>query len=194
MTRFLSLAVLLILTAVSHAQFMIRLHPPSAAPRPAGVIPPPAVPISGQPFGRTVPAVNSAPYLSFNPWGFYSGYPAFYPSWQEPDNPGMVINNFYNVPAPPPVVMPPKPAPLPVEMKAQLILNVPRGAEVIVSGKKLDSAIRPLVVFSPDLKPGERFLFDVKVTWREGDKSEERTRQLQLEAGDEKSLSFFPGR
>ena len=104
----------------------------------------------------------------------------------------MVINNYYTIPAPAAAAVPPRPALRPAETKARLILNVPRGAEVVVSGRKQDTANRPLVVVSPDLKPGESHVFEVRVIWREGDKTEERTRQIRLEAGDEKSLSFFP--
>lgn len=188
-----SLTMVLILAEAGSAQFKIGLRPVAPAPVPQGVIPAPALPIPGQPIGRPS-NTNPAPYLNFNPWGFYSGYLPFYPSWDEPANPGSVINNYYNFPAAPAVKTPaPRPMAPPVT-KARLILKVPKGAVVTVSGKTYESDTGTVLTESPDLKPGEQHLFDVKVVWKEGDKTEERTRRLRLEAGDEKSLSYFAGK
>lgn len=199
MTRISTLTVVTILLAVtapSQAQFSIGLRPPAPAPMLAGVPPAPAVPIPGQGFGRTNPsAPATSPYLRLNPLGFYSGYFPIYPSWDEPENPRTVINNiYYNNIAPMPQAVAIPRIPPPVITKARLILKVPRDAEVTVSGKKMDAASGSVIVESPDLKPGERHLFDVKVTWKEGEKTEERTRQIRLEAGDEKSLSYYGGK
>ena len=185
MTRLLILAILPFLPTVATAQVI-------TGPRPAGVIPPPMLPLLGSPLGQKAPAVRPAPYLWVNPFGFYSGYPPLWPSWEEPAAPPAqsIVNNYFLVPAAPPAPQSPVPAPT----KARLILSVPRGAEVAVGGVAVDTAARPVVVDSPTLKPGQTYLFDVKVTWKEGDKTEMRTRQFRVEAGDEKSLSYFAGK
>ena len=174
------------------------------APQPAGVIRPVSLPITGSltPPSPTSP-IAPFPRRSFNmfpgltPWAGGFGYGGLYPYYY--DDP-----YYYQptvaapVPAPQPVtnvtnliVTPPEQPP---ELRARLNLNVPPNAKVLLNGKEVDTATRPLVLESPVLKDGQQYMFDVKVSWREGDKTEERARAVAVDAGESKTLTYLATR
>jgi hypothetical protein len=101
------------------------------------------------------------------------------------------VNNY--VPVPVPVLTTPA-APVVVEKKARLLLNLPPNSQVWVNDKPLDAAADPLLVESPDLQAGQRYTFAIKVVWMEGTQREERTRAVTVSVGDQKSLTYFAGK
>ena len=83
----------------------------------------------------------------------------------------------------------PLPTPQPADLKARLTLNVPAHAQVFLGGKEVDAAATPVILESPELREASA-TFDVKVTWKERDKVEERARKVTVDAGDNKSLTY----
>src|SRR5262249_2511887 len=79
----------------------------------------------------------------------------------------------------------------PPELRVRLNLNGPPNAKVVLAGKDVDTAAQPLVLESPVLKEGQKYTFDVKVSWREGDKTEERARVVAVDAGESKTLTYL---
>lgn len=192
----ITIATLLTIFAVpGNAQISVGLRPSTPSVQLGGVPPPPAVPIPGQGFGRTnLAAPSVAPSVRINPLGFYSGYWPIYPSWDETENPRASVNNYFFIaPSQSPAVAS-LARPMIHVTKAKLRLSIPSGAEVYVSGKKLSSVSGNLILESPELATGEKHLFDLRVTWKEGGRTEERIRQIRVEAGDEKSLTYFGGK
>jgi uncharacterized protein (TIGR03000 family) len=82
----------------------------------------------------------------------------------------------------------------PSDRRARLALDVPANARVWLAGQPVDMTVRPVVLESGVLGPGQTFTFDVKVTWPEGDKTEERTRTVTVDAGNRVSVTYFGGR
>jgi hypothetical protein len=62
---------------------------------------------------------------------------------------------------------------------------------VLLAGTEVDAAVRPLILESPVLREGQSYTFDVKVSWIEGSKTEERGRKVTVEAGENKSLTYL---
>lgn len=182
----------LLLVAQLQAQFIIRTPGPVGGGFRPNIIPQPMMPIPGISSPPRLNALPSTGYLNIQPLGIYSGIWPFYPTWNPPTNTQNIINNnYFSAPVPANPVLPP---PEKIETKARVILFVPRSAEVIVNGQKQDTRSRPIVVESPDLREGQRHTFDLKITWKEGDLTEERTRQITVERGDEKSLIYNAGK
>ncbi|HJZ92988.1 MAG TPA: hypothetical protein VKE40_19085 [Gemmataceae bacterium] len=193
-------AAALAIGAAAHGQVFPRpaTHIP---PQPAGVIRPVSLPITGSltppsptspitPFPRR--STNLFPGLT--PWagGFsYGGlYPYYYddpyyyqPAVAAPVPPPQPVTNVTNL-----IVTTPEQPP---ELRARLNLNVPPNAKVLLAGKDVDTAAQPLVLESPVLKEGQKYTFDVKVSWREGDKTEERARVVAVDAGESKTLTYL---
>jgi uncharacterized protein (TIGR03000 family) len=201
MIRILSAgAAALVLCATADAQF-VRHRAPA---QPAGVIRPVSLPITGSltppsPIAPIPPTPRAPLSLvpGFNPgfgFGFGGLWPLYYddPFYQQPlvpaaatapaSNVTNVTNVNYIVPPPPP------------ELRAKLTLNIPPNAKVLLAGKEVDTAALPVVLESPVLREGQRYVFDVKVSWREGDKTEERARTVSVDAGDSKSMTYLSGR
>lgn len=195
----LAWTILLLLPLGASAQIIITGSRPIApAPRPAGVIPTPVLPMAGQPFSTRTASQFPVSGVNISPWGLFTGYvPYYWPAWGSSSF-STRTDVVFPVPTPAPAPVSASlsvlPLPMAVSKTAKLILLVPNGAEVLVSGIKQDTKFRPIIVESPELKLGQSYLFDVKVTWKEGERTEERTRQLQVEAGDEKSLTYFGNR
>jgi uncharacterized protein (TIGR03000 family) len=140
---------------------------------------------SGPVYPLPRPARFGAPY--YGPWG----YSPFWPVWYDTD-PLPVVNSVvpvpvYTAPSQTTTIVLPTP---PVELRARLALTVPLRSRVWVGGKEVDANAAPLVLESPPLRADQSYTFDVKVTWPEGDKTEERTRSVIVGAGDEKSLTY----
>ena len=175
-------------------------------PQPGGVISPPSMPLPGAMVGP-VPSPSSPmrplprPYLAANPyfgaWGGGYYYPDYYWPWPdiydvEPTLPYTYRAAQFSAPityvAPTytTVVAPAQPT----ELRARLALNVPMRARIWVGGKEIDANTKPLVLESPPLQAGQAYTFDVKVTWPENGKTEERTRSVTVEAGDQTSLTY----
>ncbi len=195
MMRIAAALVLLPLLAVhAKAQIIIRTNPVHSRPQPIGVIPPPTLPVT-----RTVALGPPAPGIRHHRFGsrfyvnpYYSlwGYPPVWPDWDGYQTTPTIVNNYIPIPVPTP---PEQPVP-PPELRAQLTLHVPPGSSVWLAGKEVDAAVSPLVLQSPVLNEGQSYTFDVKVKWREGRKTEERSRVVTVEAGDTKSLTYLAAR
>jgi uncharacterized protein (TIGR03000 family) len=196
-------AAALAICAAAHGQLFPRpaTHIP---PQPAGVIRPVSLPITGSltPPSPTSPIpplprrqLNLIPGLT--PWGGGFSYGGLYPLYYDDPyyyQPAMIA------PAPAPAPAPnvtnifvTAPTP-PAELRARLNLNVPGNAKVFMNGKEVDTAAQPLVLESPVLKEGQQYTFDVKVSWREGAKSEERARTVAVDAGESKTLTYLTAR
>jgi len=191
-----ALALLLVLSAGAWAQLIVRPH--ARMLQPAGVIQAPALPIG--PGSLTPPSPVGAPrvlpraFLTPNPFNNLYGFAPYLPAYYDSDP--LFLTNYVPLPAPFPVPEP-RPAPvsdpLPVttvDFKARLTLNIPAQAQVWVAGKEVDAAANPVILESPDLREGQRYSFDVKVVWKERDKSRERRRTVTVDAGDNKSLTY----
>jgi uncharacterized protein (TIGR03000 family) len=194
-------AVLLIGTAASAQPAIHNGHGGHTSWQPAGVITAPSLPIPVGQVGGVPGAIVNRPFpRRFRPgnalFGSYGYYPAY--DWAGPD--------YYDAEAaypalawPPqfspttyvtPTYTPPAPT-VPAERPARLQLTVPLRARVWLAGKEVDAKASPLELQSPPLEPGQTYTFDVKVTWPAGDKTEERTRTVSVEAGERMSLKYF---
>jgi uncharacterized protein (TIGR03000 family) len=80
------------------------------------------------------------------------------------------------------------------DLRARLALEVPTNAKVWLAGKPVDTTVRPVVLESRVLGRGQTFTFDVRVTWPDGNKMEERTRTVTVDAGHRMSVTYFGGR
>lgn len=200
MIRILSAgAAALAFCATADAQ-LIRSRAPA---QPAGVIRPVSLPIPGSltppsPVAPIPPAPRAFHTMSgLNPWFGLGGYGAYWPLYYDdplsqpiiPAAASAPTTNVTNI-----TVAAPTPPPPPPELRAKLTLNIPPHAQVLLAGKPVDTAALPVVLESPVLKEGQRYLFDVKVSWREGDKMEERSRSVSVDAGDSKSVTYLAGR
>lgn len=192
-----SIALALVVCTSAEAQIYIRPHPPRPVRivQPAPVFPPVYLPIA--PGALSTPGVGPArpPLRQFllNPyygvWGYGGwGYDPYWPGYYETTPP--IVNQYIPVPTPAPA-----PAPEPVEPpRARLTLNVPAGARVWLGGKEVDAGVSPLVLESPFLREGQAYTFDVKVTWLEGTRTEERSRKVTVPADESRSLTYFAAR
>jgi uncharacterized protein (TIGR03000 family) len=193
-----ALALLLAFSAEAWAQLIARPGPRIV--RPAGVIQPPSLPFVGSqgvPSPVQPPRVLPRPFLGLNPYNDYfpygfGGYAPYWPGYYDYDS----MSTTNNVPLatvpeprPAPVSAPPTSAP-PPETKARLTLNVPPGAVVTLAGQEVDSAANPVLLESPDLREGQRYTFDIRVTWKERNKMQERARKVVIDVGDTKSLTY----
>src|SRR5262245_50749182 len=188
-----ALALLLVFSAEAWAQLIARPGPRIS--RPAGVIQPPSLPIAGSltaPSPTSPARVFPRPFLGLNPYyGYgYGGYAPYWPDYYDYDSMNAPNVPLATVPEPKqaPISAPPTSAP-PPETKARLTLNIPPGALVTLAGQEVDSAANPVLLESPDLREGQRYTFDIKVSWKERDKMQERARKVVVDAGDTKSLT-----
>jgi hypothetical protein len=190
MMRIWVLLLLGILALDARAQFAIGV-------RPTGVVTPIPRPATGA--GVNFPRANIVPHrmaFNVNPFGFYGGglpfYPSYFPDWNDPGQQQPIINNIIQVPTPAPArVSAPEPvAVTPPETKAYLTLNIPPGSKVWSHGQEVDTKAVPIILESPDLKPNQSYTFDVKISWMEGDRKEERTRSLAVPVGENRSLTY----
>ena len=184
------LGALLLLGLPAEAQ-VVRGGRPASVPRPAGVPAPILMPTANPASARPAPPMRpyrTAGYPRYGLVGFggYYDYP-YYPYDDDYDRPSTVVNNYVTV-APPPVTVTPAPPP---ELKARLTLDIPTNAKVWLAGQPVDAAALPVVLESPALRPGQTYTFDVKIAWREGDKTEERTRTMTVDAGSGATVTYF---
>lgn len=153
--------------------------------QPLGVIPAPVLPLPGSPLRQiTFRQPVRMPALA-NPLSNYWWYAAW-PVWY--DEPPVAFNNAIPLPAAAPLLA------APIELRARLTLNLPLGARVWLAGKEVDAAATPVMLESPVLRDGQAYSFDVKVTWRELGRTEERERTVRVDAGERKSLTYFGGK
>jgi hypothetical protein len=194
-----ALALVVTLTASAGAQHFG--HRPGGRPQPVGVIQSPSLPFPGSnsapspvPFAPPIHLRHHfVPGPFFGPWGFAPGY------WPWPDiydaEPALPLGErpapfgaspLYVVPSETAVV---RPAP-PASPRARLTLDVPSGAQVWLAGKPVDTAAMPIVLESPTLEPGQRYSFDLRVTWPEPTGVQERKRVVTVGAGQSTSLTY----
>ena len=193
-----ALALVLVVSTGAWAQLIVR--PPAARPQPAGVIRGPSLPFAGapgapSPFGRVVP--RTQPFIVPNPffnnlgivpyWPMYYGYDAY----DAPPAIGAPLARpETNVVPAQATTTPPPATEVVADLRARLTLNVPNAAQVWLAGQPVDAATVPLILESPVLEPGQSYVFQVKVAWKEGRKDQERERSVRVDAGDSKSLTY----
>src|SRR5436309_2316290 len=108
-----ALALALAFAVDARAQIVIRSHLVPNAPRPAGVIPMPALPIA--PGALTPPGIVTTTHpdlrhrLLINPYYNVWGYDSYWPS--EYESRPTVVNNYVLLPVP--LIPPPQPDPPP---------------------------------------------------------------------------------
>jgi uncharacterized protein (TIGR03000 family) len=192
MFRFtVALALVLAMSAEGWAQLMPRTGP--RVFRPAGVISPPSLGFVGSltppsPTSRPLPR----PFLTPNPYIDYFPYAPYWPQWYDAE-PVVTTNNIPLATVPEPRAAPisaPLPPGPPPDYRAKLTLNLPPGAVVTLAGQEIDTAASPVHLESPELREGQRYTFDVRVFWKERDKTQERARKVTVDAGDTKSLTY----
>jgi len=177
----------------------IRLGSP---PQPAGIIQSPSLPIAGAVVGG-VPGAPVArpfprPFAGNAYFGSYGYDPAYYWAWPWPDiydaesaYPALARAPQFNA-APvyaPTYVTVAAPSP-PADLRARVAMSLPMRSRVWLNGKEVDANVAPLVLQSPALEEGQTYTFDIKVTWPDGNKTEERTRSLIVGAGEQTSLTY----
>ena len=140
------------------------------------------------------PFVTPFPYYGPVAAPFYGawGYTPYLPVWYDTDplpygNPAVSVTV--------PVITPPSQTTIvlpsqPEELRARLALTVPMRAKVWMGDKEVDPNATPLVLESPPLRDGQSYTFNVKVAWPVGERTEERTRQVTVAAGEQKSLTY----
>jgi uncharacterized protein (TIGR03000 family) len=172
-----ALAVVLAVCATAAAQPPVIRHG-NQMTQPQGVITGPSLGFPGaltapSPSGPAYPLPRQSRFATpyYNAWG----YSPFWPVWYDTD------------PSQTTTIVLPTP---PVELRARLALTVPLRSRVWMGGKEVDANAAPLVLESPPLRADQSYTFDVKVTFPDGDKTEERTRSVIVGAGDEKSLTY----
>jgi len=187
------LAVALAVCATAAAQPVIRTG--NRVMQPQGVITGPTLGFPGaltapSPSGPVYPVPRAIRSPYYGPWG----YSPFYPVWYDTDPLPPLSSSL--IPAPVPVYTAPAqtttivlPTP-PEELRARLSLSVPLRSRVWLGGKEVDANATPIVLESPPLRADQSYTFDVKVTFPDGSKTEERTRSVVVGAGDEKSLTY----
>ncbi|HVK09823.1 MAG TPA: hypothetical protein VM597_13690 [Gemmataceae bacterium] len=184
------LGALLMLSLPAQAQFIRTGRP---APRPAGVIAPPQLPVANPASARPAPAMRPFRTFGYPNYGLYGFGGVVYPYLPydyDYDRPNTVVNNYVTV-APPSASVPPAPPP---ELRARLTLDIPTNAKVWLAGTPVDTAALPVILESPILQRGQTYTFDVKIAWREGDKTEERSRSVTVEAGSGSQVTYFGGK
>lgn len=174
-----------------------------APPPPVRSIAPlPAFP--GPAFRHGVPPLAPRPFAPFpyfnrgyygwyggfggNYYGLYGGdfgYPGYYaqPSYQ----------SFYTEPVyvgPTNSIVPLAPVAENHPTTAQLTLQAPVGAEVLINGKKMEGGANRTFE-SPELQPGQKYTFDVKLSWMENGKKVEESRTVTMGAGEHQSLQYL---
>jgi len=185
--------------AATAAQPPVIRH--GSPPQPAGVISAPSLPLAGAMVGPVPSPTTPArplprpwrPYLGgglpyYGPWGYSPFWPVCYDT-----DPVPAVNSAVPVPVPVYTASTPTTVVLaspPEELRARLALTVPLGAKVSLDGKPVDANVAPLVLQSPPLQDGQTYTFDVKVTWPENGKTEERTREVTVGAGEQTSLTY----
>jgi uncharacterized protein (TIGR03000 family) len=191
-------SLLALIPDIALAQFGGRAGPPPGPPQTHGMLPRP--PIMSAPVARQSALPLIAPPVSpilnrrlpiWGGFGGYSYYP-YYPTYGY-SQPNVIVNNNYIFPEPyipSRTLMELPPLPNSHPNTARLTLAIPRGADVFVDGKKFEVAEAERTFESPDLKPGESFTFDVRVSWTENGKTVEEKRTLHVKAGEHQSLQY----
>jgi uncharacterized protein (TIGR03000 family) len=188
---FAALALVLAPGTTAWAQLIVR--PPAEPPQPIGVIQAPTLPFPGS---NTAPSpaapVRVAPQrpgFITNPfywqWGFSPLWPVFYDY-----DPVVPAPSYVPVPVRTEVTVVTAPPAPPPPLRARLTLNVPDNAQVWLAGQPVNVAAVPVVIESPNLEPGQRYSFDVKVAWKERSGMQERQRTVAVEAGQNTSLTY----
>jgi uncharacterized protein (TIGR03000 family) len=82
------------------------------------------------------------------------------------------------------------PAPVLADGPAQIELQMPAGAQVWFGGQKTTQTGTRRQFESPSLTAGRAYTYDVRVTWREGEREVTESRRLTVHAGDRLNASF----
>jgi uncharacterized protein (TIGR03000 family) len=78
----------------------------------------------------------------------------------------------------------------PADTTAQIDLRVPEGAEVWIAGTKTGQTGPQRRFVSPPLTPGKTYTYEVRVTWKDGAREVNQSRELPVDAGARVSATF----
>jgi uncharacterized protein (TIGR03000 family) len=81
--------------------------------------------------------------------------------------------------------------PAPADVPAQIDLRVPADAQIWFDGEKTAQAGTLRHFVSPPLTSGKEYLYEVRATWKEGEREVTESRHLSIRAGSHLS-AFFP--
>lgn len=195
---------LVVFSASAYAQIGGRAGPPGIAPvgisAPQLIAPPSFLPAtvarqSAIPFvpRPSAPILGNNAYPRFSTCGGFGYYPGY---GSAPSNININYNYNYTYTFPEPYVPPryfdvPPDAPIVHPDTARLTLAVPKGAEVFIGGKRVEIPGANRTFESPDLKPDETFVFEVRVSWKVNDKEVVEKRSLSIKPGERQSLQFI---
>jgi uncharacterized protein (TIGR03000 family) len=74
---------------------------------------------------------------------------------------------------------------------AHIRVLVPAGAKITFEGKPTEQTGSVRYFNSPPLEPGKSFSYEVKASWREGDREVTKTREVPVHAGDAVTVNFM---
>ena len=158
---------------------VIRSGPTAVTPV-TGAYPPRAY-FPGNPYYNDYNRFNNY----YRPGGFVPYY-GFGGGWDGPQT--TVINNtIINNPAPVVIVA------APVRNTGRVTIHVPKDALVYVHGDKLDQSGSVRVIETPLLIGEQTHVLKLRITWEQGGKTQEESREMELRTGDSKSWTILTG-
>lgn len=175
----------------SWGQIIIGFGTPAPRPVSQGSHPP-SLSLAQIPRPSTTLGIQRNPECCISPMPTFGGvvplFPAYYPI--QP----IVMNQRVAIPTPevltPPeaIVELPKPTSV-VRERASLKVQAPSGVEVWIDGKKFGAHGGPFIADSPELKPGERYGFSLRLVWPNQDQPEEEV--ITVQGGQERSVQIL---
>ncbi len=128
------------------------------------------------------------------PWPYYySGFPAWY-YWNDyAYNPGPAYVYASDGSVAPTDQAPPPPSDMPkLDDNAVLIgVRVPESATIWFDGDKTTQTGTFREFVSPPLEPGQKFTYEIKASWLDNGKEVNRTRKIDVYAGDRMMVNFM---
>ena len=81
--------------------------------------------------------------------------------------------------------------PAPASNSAVITVSVPANAELWVQGAKMSETGTSRRLVSPPLEPGVDYEYTIRARWTEGGRVIDRTRKIDIHAGDQSSVDFI---
>jgi uncharacterized protein (TIGR03000 family) len=117
-------------------------------------------------------------------WGGYSGGSPIIVNQNQ-----IVIQNYLPDLLPRPVPTDPV-ALLSAGYLARLTLQIPEGAEVWLDGKKVEQTGSTRFLDATNMQPGELRFMEIRILWKEGQRSFEETRKVPMRGGDSRTWTI----
>jgi len=76
---------------------------------------------------------------------------------------------------------------------AHIDMRLPANARVFFGDKEMPGSGNYRRFKSPPLTPGNAYTYDIRVTWKDGERTVEKTRRLRVHAGDQLNLNLARG-